>query len=122
MGTFRLDGEIVNMKTPTRRAAVPKMVVDTGAEFTWAPERLLRTLGVAVSKKDQEFVMANGRPITRDIGYAIVRAAGFETVDEMVFGHEGDLVLIGARTLEGFGAMVDSRRKRLVAAGPHLAA
>jgi hypothetical protein len=43
-------------------------------------------------------------------------------VDEVVFGEPGDLTLLGARTLEGFGAAVDARRKRLVAAGPHLAA
>jgi hypothetical protein len=30
--------------------------------------------------------------------------------------------LLGSRTLEGFGAMVDARRKKLVAAGPHPAA
>ena len=30
----------------------------------------------------------------------------------------GDLQLLGARTLEGFAARVDSRQKRLVASGP----
>jgi len=43
-------------------------------------------------------------------------------VDEVVFGQPGDLPLLGARTLEGFGARVDPRNKRLVAAGPRLAA
>jgi len=74
-----------------------------------------------VEKRDQKFVMANGEVITRDIGYAILRANGFETVDEIVFARRGDLNLLGARTLEGFGAIVDAR-KQLVAAGPHLAA
>jgi predicted aspartyl protease len=66
--------------------------------------------------------MANGSVITRDIGYAILRTDGFETVDEVVFAEQGDLNLLGAHTLEGFGAIVDARRKQLVAAGPHLAA
>ena len=66
--------------------------------------------------------MANGQNVTRSTGYAILRAAGFETVDEVVFGQPGDLSLLGARTREGFGASVDARRKRLVAAGPHVAA
>jgi hypothetical protein len=63
----------------------------------------------------------NGQTVTRSIGYALLRSRGFETVDEVVFGQPGDLALLGARTLEGFGATVDARRKRLVA-GPHLAA
>ena len=46
----------------------------------------------------------------------------FETVDEVVFGQDGDLALLGARTLEGFPATVDPRRKMLVAAGPLLVA
>jgi hypothetical protein len=40
-------------------------------------------------------------------------------VDEVVFGEPGDLHLLGARTLVGFGALVDARKKRLVAAGPY---
>jgi hypothetical protein len=39
-------------------------------------------------------------------------------VDEVVFAHPRDLSLLGARTLEGFNAQVDSRKKRLIAAGP----
>jgi hypothetical protein len=39
-------------------------------------------------------------------------------VDEVVFGEEGDLSLLGARTLEGFNARVDAYQKKLVAAGP----
>jgi len=66
--------------------------------------------------------MANGEIITRHIGYAILRVDGFETVDEIVFARNGDLSLLGAHSLEGFGAVVDTERKRLVAAGPHLAA
>jgi predicted aspartyl protease len=93
-------------------------MVDTGAEYSWLPESVLRAAGIAVSKKDVPFVMANGQETTRDIGYAFVRSGDFETVDEVVFGREGDLRLLGARTIEGFAARVDPREKRLVAAGP----
>ena len=71
-----------------------------------------------MSKKDLAFVTANGTRITRDVGYAYLRSSGFETVDEVVFARPGDLRLLGARTIEGFAALVDARRKRLVAAGP----
>ena len=74
-----------------------------------------------MAKKDQAFLLANGQQVTRATGYAILRVGDFETVDEVVFGQAGDLSLRGARTLEGFGAVV-ARGRRLVAAGPHAAA
>lgn len=82
------------------------------------PEDSLQDAGVTVTKKDIAFVMANGATITRDIGYAYLRSGEFETVDEVVFARRDDLRLLGARTLEGFAARVESRAKRLVAAGP----
>jgi len=94
------------------------MMVDTGAEYAWIPEEELKRAAVTVRKKDVSFVMANGEKITRDVGYALIRCGQFETVEEVVFGHRGDLKLLGSRTLEGFGAVVDARRKKLIAAGP----
>ena len=78
----------------------------------------MRKALIVPRKKDVPFIMANGQKITRDVGYAIIRCKEFETVDEVVFGREGDPRLLGSRTLEGFAAVVDARRKKLVAAGP----
>ena len=66
--------------------------------------------------------MANGQRVTRSVGFAIVRISKAFTVDEVVFAEKGDLSLLGARSLEGLNLTVDSRRKKLVAAGPLLAA
>jgi predicted aspartyl protease len=122
MGSFCVDCDVANIRNAKRVITVPKMLVDTGAECTWVPEPVLRELGIRPVKKDLAFQMANGETITRSIGYAWLRAGEFETVDEVVFGQPGDLPLLGARTLEGFGARIDPRAKRLVASGPHLAA
>jgi predicted aspartyl protease len=122
MGTFRIDAEFASLRHPQRFTPVPRMLVDSGAEYTWIPAELLREAGVSPVKKDLVFQMANGQTITRSIGYVVLRAGGFETVDEAVFGLPGDLALLGARTLEGFGARVDARAKCLVASGPHPAA
>ena len=122
MGVFFVSCEIVNVRQPSKKVMVPKLLVDSGSEATWIPVANLRHAGIQVTKKDQPFQMANGMIVTRPVGYAIVRAAGFETVDEVVFAEPGDLSLLGARTLEGFGAVVDARKKRLVAAGPAPAA
>src|ERR1700687_4651381 len=122
MGVFYVEREVVNLRQPGRARTVRQVLVDTWSEYTWIPESTLQLARIQVVKKDLAFQMANGQTITRSVGYAIVRAAGFETVDEVVFGQPGDLALLGARTLEGFGATVDARKKRFVAAGPHPAA
>ena len=121
MGTFSVECEVVNVAKPGYTARV-RMLVDSGSEFTWVQESVPEQARIRIAKKDLQFVVANGQTITRSAGYAILRVGAFETVDEVVFGQPGDLALLGARTLEGFGATVDARRKRLVAAGPHLAA
>jgi predicted aspartyl protease len=73
---------------------------------------------VAREKKDLPFVMANGQQITRSVGFAIIRIGEYFTTDEVVFAEKGDLLLLGARTLEGLNLVVNSRGKKLVAAGP----
>ncbi len=110
------------MEARDKSVSIEQLIVDTGSEFTWLPENVLSEIGIKVEKRDEKFQMAHEVVITRDIGYAILRVNGFETVDEIVFARTGDLSLLGARTLEGFGAVVDAERKRLVTAGPHLAA
>ena len=52
----------------------------------------------------------------------LMAGAGTMTTDEVVFGEPNDLVLLGARTLEGMNVKLDIIGKRLVPAGPVLAA
>jgi hypothetical protein len=49
------------------------------------------------------------------VGYVILASEGFETTDEVVFADAGDQTQLGARTLEGFGVVVDPIAHRLVA-------
>lgn len=102
--------------------SVRRILVDTSSEYTWVSAEMLEKIGIAREKKDVEFVMANGQRVTRSVGFAIVRVEKAFTIDEVVFAEKGDLLLLGARTLEGLNLAVDSRRKKLVAAGPLLAA
>ena len=122
IGHFRIDCVVINVRQPRKRVRVSDLLVDTGSEFSWVSTDLLEQAAIKVEKKDVPFQMANGQIITRSTGYVIFKTAEFETVDEVVFGQPGDLRLMGARTLEGFGALIDARRKRLVAAGPTPAA
>ena len=63
-------------------------------------------------------MLANGQHITRSVGFAIIRLDKFFTIDEIVFAEPGDLLLLGARTLEGLNLTIDPAGKKLVAAGP----
>ena len=118
MGTFVTKCKIENVVNRNKSAVMQKMLVDTGSEYTWVPATTLEKLGINREKKDLKFVMANGQTITRSVGFAIVRLDKYFTVDEVVFAEKGDLLLLGARTLEGLSLMVDPRMKKLVASGP----
>jgi predicted aspartyl protease len=118
VGTFTVPCRVANIVDRSRSVDLSKLLVDTGSEYTWVPEKTLEEIGVQREKKDLRFVMANGQIITRSVGFAIVHVADAFTVDEIVFAENGDLLLLGARTLEGLNLTVDSRLKKLVAAGP----
>lgn len=118
MGTFYVSCRVENHVRRSLFAEVPKILVDTGSECTWISAETLRRLRVKLEKKDMEFVMANGKTLTRNLGFLIIRIAEHVTIDEVVFGQEGDLEILGARTLEGLNLVVDPRRKKLVAGGP----
>ena len=122
MGTFSIGCRIENSVDRSKGMNVRRILVDTGSEYTWVSGSMLEKIGIAREKKDVEFVMANGQRITRSVGFAIVRVERSFTIDEIVFAEKGDLLLLGARTLEGLNLMVDPRRKKLVAAGPVLVA
>jgi hypothetical protein len=65
--------------------------------------------------RKRNFTTATKQQVTRETGYAIISAEGFETVDEVVFAEPSDMALLGVRTLDGFGVMVDNVAHRFVA-------
>lgn len=118
MGTFTTTCRVENAFDRDKSTSIRRMLVDTGSVFTWVPQKTLEKLDIRREKKDVLFVMANGQEITRDVGFAILRWKEHFTIDEVVFAQPGDLLLLGARTLEGLNLRVDTRQKTLVAAGP----
>jgi len=82
MGTFRTSIAIEN---PARRGELrplTEVLVDTGSELTWIPRRLLEELGIAAERR-YRFVLADGRVLEREVGYAIVHVEGGATVDDV---------------------------------------
>ena len=111
---FKVSVVARNTKDEQRVSAPAEVLVDTGSELTWLPRDLLAGIGVRPLRK-RNCSAATQQLVTRETGYAILSAEGFETVDEVVFAEPGDVHLLGVRTIEGFGVMVDNIGHRFVA-------
>ena len=118
MGTFYTKCKVENPVDRARSVVVPKLLVDTGSEYSWVSERTLERIGIRREKKDVAFVLANGQRVTRSVGFAIIRLDKFFTIDEVVYAEPGDLPLLGDRTLDGLNLTIEPGRKGLIAAGP----
>lgn len=120
MGDVGIFRTTIGVESHQRRGEVrelPETLVDTGSEYSWIPRDVLESLGVGIERA-QRFRTADGRVVHRVMGYAIVHAGGTRTSDEVVFAEAGDMVLLGAHTLEGLNLRIDLKAKRLVPAGP----
>jgi predicted aspartyl protease len=114
MSKFIVNMTAANPSERQRRTPPIEVMVDTGSELSWLPKKDLLDIGLKPEAK-KRFALANKQIVERDIGYAIVAAEGFATVDEVVFAEEGDMSLLGVRTVEGFSVMVDNIGHRFVA-------
>lgn len=117
MGTFTTDVGVESMATRGRVITLQGVLVDTGAEGTWIPRPVLESLGITPERREQ-YQMANGDVLERDVGFAIVHVIGITAPDLVVFADPSDLPILGARSLEGLNLKVDPRGKQLVNAGP----
>ena len=117
MGILRTT---IAIEHPARRGTkveLSDVIVDTGSEYTWVPQPVLESVGL-MPERIVEFVTADGRQIERGVGFANIHAAGTSTPDLVVFAARGDLVLLGARTLDGLNVRIDLTSRTLVSAGP----
>ena len=114
MSAFKVN--IVARNTKREEISTPPIeaLVDTGSELTWLPAETLAAAGI-VPRRNRTFVTVAKQRVEREIGYAILSAEGFDTIDEVVFAKAGDMSVVGVRTIEGFGVMVDNIGPRFVA-------
>ena len=114
MSEFKVNLTAINPVDRQRRTPLVEALVDTGVHSSWLPKQLLLAVGIKPEGKTQ-FEMANKQIIEREIGYAILTAEGYTTNDEIVFAEDGDMSLLGVRTIEGFKVMVDNIGHRFIA-------
>ena len=113
MSMFKVSAVVRNTKDESKISQPVELLVDNGSELTWLPKDVLAAIEVKPLRK-RDVTTATKQLVTRETGYAIVSAEGLETVDEVVFAEPGDMALLGVRTLEGFGVMVDNIAHRFV--------
>jgi len=114
MSQFIVNLTAVNPKEEHRCTPPMEVLVDTGSELSWLPKQMLLDAGITPRGK-KRFSTATKQIVERDFGYAILKAEGYATNDEIVFAEDSDMSLLGVRTLEGFSVMVDNIGHRFVA-------
>jgi clan AA aspartic protease len=111
MGLTVLELEVGNPAVPEVTEKV-EFLIDSGAIYSVVPARLLEKLGIA-PLTTQEFRLADGSKVTRKKGGAFFRYGDRIGVADVIFGEEGDSVLLGAFTLEALGLSLDPLRREL---------
>ena len=113
MGTFNVDFTIGS--ADGRRALPVVGMVDTGALYSIIPAPILDEMGIARDESEL-FSLADGSTIEMSIGLALIGMIGRARTVHVAFGHDPDIILIGAMTLERFGVAADPVHKRLAPA------
>lgn len=105
MGVFKVRVEIFNLQDPDTSEEV-EMTVDTGATYPVIPRTVAEVLGIEPAES-RTFTLADGRKISRDLGWAGVSYDGRRSPSLVVLGEEDDIPLLGAFALEGLGLEAD---------------
>lgn len=111
MGLTVLELEVGNPANPEITEKV-EFLIDSGAIYSVVPAPILERLGIK-PLAEQEFCLADGSKIVRKKGGALFRYGERVGVADVIFGEEGDSVLLGAFTLEALGLVLDPLRREL---------
>ena len=111
MGLTVLELEVGNPATPEVTEKL-EFLVDSGAIYSVVPTPLLEKLGIRPLVAE-EFRLADGTKIVRKKGVALFKHQGRVGGADVIFGEEGDSVLLGAFTLEALGLTLDPLRREL---------
>ena len=111
MGLTVLEIEVGNPANPEVREKV-EFLIDSGAIYSVVPTPILERLGIR-PLAEQEFRLADGTKIVRKKGIALFKYGERIGGADVIFGEEGDSVLLGSFTLEALGLVLDPLRREL---------
>ena len=89
-----------------KRREEVRLLVDTGATYSWISRRTLEKLGVKPTRK-MRFKTMKGDIVERDIGHVLVEYNDEEAPTAMVFAEDRDGNVFGLHGLESLGLEVD---------------
>lgn len=111
MGLTVLEIEVANPARPEVTEKI-EFLIDSGAIYSVVPTPALQRLGIN-PLAEQEFRLADGTKIVRKKGVAFFRYGDRVGGADVIFGEEGDSVLLGTFTLEALGLSLDPLRREL---------
>ncbi|HBH04695.1 MAG TPA: hypothetical protein DDZ42_22735 [Candidatus Rokubacteria bacterium] len=114
MGTFFAEVQLAAPARAGRRETV-KLLVDSGSMYTWVSATVLRDLGVQPTER-RRVVTIEGRTTERGAAEILITLEGRTLHTLCLFGEPGDLEVLGAYALEGFGLAIDPIQRRLIPA------
>ncbi len=111
MGLTALALEVSNPANPDVTELLD-LLVDSGAIYSIVPRGVLQKLGIK-PLTEETFRLADGTKIVREKGVAVFRFGERIGGADVIFGEEGDPLLLGAFTLEALGLALDPIRREL---------
>ena len=111
MGLTILEVEVGNPAGPAVTEKV-EFLIDSGAIYSVVPTPILERLGIKPIST-LEFRLADGSKIVRKKGIALFKYGNKIGGADVIFGEEGDSILLGAFTLEALGLALDPLKREL---------
>jgi predicted aspartyl protease len=111
MGRNVLEIEVGNPSNPEVTERL-EFLIDSGAVYSVVPTPILERFGIK-PLSEQEFRLADGAKIVRKKGIALFKYRDKIGGADVIFGEEGDSVLLGAFTLEALGLALDPLKREL---------
>lgn len=111
MGLTVLEIEVGNPANPEITEKI-EFLIDSGAIYSVVPASILKRLGIK-PLAEQEFRLADGTKIVRRKGIALFKYGDRIGGADVMFGEEGDSMLLGVFTLEALGLSLDPLRREL---------
>ena len=102
MGFTYVNG-VVSGRGGKRRPV--RFLVDSGARYTLLPHGVWTELGLT-PKRSQEFVLADGTTVTRNISECRIQLPQGDTATPVILGEPRDKALLGVVTLEELGLVL----------------
>jgi clan AA aspartic protease len=103
---------IVGNPHDKRRARELRFLIDSGAIYSVVPKQILTEIGISPMEVES-FSLADLSQIERQVGEAAFTFQGRTRTSPVMFGEEGDAILLGVLTLESLGLMLDPVRQEV---------